>query len=128
MYPKTQSTRCIRHAEILCVLGWRRRKVLVLCATWLNFKWKERKYNRGKHFSQTWLFVISQPSQHKCMIVPVSKLDKSTLMDIILFLFYILIKRATWKLWTTAGGHILIIDAQCAFQIYFYFSRYGQNS
>ena len=26
---------------------------------------KKRKYNRGKHFSQTWLFGISQPSQQK---------------------------------------------------------------
>ena len=60
--------RNIVHAKMMC--------------NWWNFMWK-KKYNRGKHFSQTWLFGISQPSQHKYLIMPVSKRGQSTLMNII---------------------------------------------
>ena len=44
---------------------------------------KKRKYNRGKFFSQVWLFGISQLSEHKCILVPVEKRDEATLMKII---------------------------------------------
>ena len=44
---------------------------------------KKRKYNKGKYYPQTWLFGISQPSQHKCLIKPVIRRDEKTLMKII---------------------------------------------
>ena len=44
---------------------------------------KSRKYNRGKAYAQTWLFGISQASEHKCCIIPVARRDEKTLMGLI---------------------------------------------
>ena len=45
---------------------------------------KTQKYHRGKKFKKIWIFGISQPAQHKCLLVPVEKRDEKTLMRIIL--------------------------------------------
>ena len=45
---------------------------------------KSNKYHRGKKFKNYWMFGISQPSEHKCLLIPVEKRDEKTLMKIIL--------------------------------------------
>ena len=44
---------------------------------------KTQKYRKGKYYKKRWIFRISQPSKHKCLLVPVEKRDAKTLLDII---------------------------------------------
>ena len=45
---------------------------------------KSRKYNKGKYFKQEWIFGLSQPDCHKCLLLRVKERTKETLNGLIL--------------------------------------------
>ena len=44
---------------------------------------KSQKYHKGKYHKKQWIFGISQPSQHKCFLVPVENRNEKTLLGLI---------------------------------------------
>ena len=44
---------------------------------------KRQKYHRGKYNRQQWVFGISQPEKHKCMLIVVEDRTAETLLGLI---------------------------------------------